>query len=117
MATKEYFENNLTQARAKYGENKWWLSKDPAELVRYQVEEPILLTPLEQYQSALTKVLGRDIWDIDMLTSYSRLQQEARSVLELKAKGEERSEKDKMNAAATTFGDFLSKGYVPQSFR
>ena len=117
MVSKEYFEKNLAEAQAKYGENRWWLSSDPIEYVKHQIEEPILMSPLENYQSALTKVLGRDVWDIDMLMSYSRLQEEARSVLEMKARGEERSEKDKMNASAATLGDFLSKGYVPQKYR
>ena len=57
-----YFEKciNVMNQYEKSG-NEWWLSANPIELAKHQVDESILLIPFDVLKDALIKVLGRNV--------------------------------------------------------
>ncbi|MBR6253384.1 MAG: hypothetical protein IKR04_06085 [Clostridia bacterium] len=60
----DYFEKciNVMRSYEKSGD-EWWLSANPIELAKHQVDESILLIPFEILKDALIKVLGRNVED------------------------------------------------------
>ncbi len=61
-ADPEYFEHCINVMRAyEKNHDAWWLSSDPIELTKRQVDESILLIPYDVLESTFTKVLGRRI--------------------------------------------------------
>ena len=59
-----YFEKCLNvMEEYQKNDNEWWLSSNPIELTKHQVDESILLVPFDVLKYALSKVLGRSIED------------------------------------------------------
>lgn len=61
----------------KYGENRWWESKDPVTVARYQIFEDRLLVYFDLYHDGLTKLLGRAIMSHEFGLNADRLREEA----------------------------------------
>lgn len=45
----------------KYGDNRWWLSKDDEKVLRCQVAEPMLIISVERFISLVNQKLGTNI--------------------------------------------------------
>lgn len=58
-----YFEKciNVMKEYEQKGDVWWLKNKDPAELSRRQIDEKILLIPLQIFKSGLSLVLGREV--------------------------------------------------------
>ncbi len=63
-ADPDYFERCINVMN-EYQKNNdvWWLSSNPIELSKHQVDELILLIPYDVLKDAFTKVLGRRVED------------------------------------------------------
>ena len=69
-----YFEQCI-KVMDKYEKNhdEWWLSTDPIELTKRQVDESILLIPYDVLKRTFTKVLGRCVGDGEISFSNEEL--------------------------------------------
>jgi hypothetical protein len=76
-------KESVTKAVAKYGDNKWWLSEDPAEIARYQLFEPILLVPFGKFHEGTEKLLGRPVYTTEFALSLDGLKKEANAAIAL----------------------------------
>lgn len=68
-------EARMLTAMNKYGENKWWLSKDLKEIAYYQTREDILLVDFSKFHEAITELLGRPVWTHEFAFRDSLLKQ------------------------------------------
>jgi len=69
-----YFEKCLNvMEEYQKNDNEWWLSSNPIELTKHQVDESILLIPFDVLKSTLIKVLGRSIGDEELSFSNKKL--------------------------------------------
>lgn len=68
-------------ATMKKYDHAWWESKDPVEVARYQVFEPIILNG-HLYRKGLEKLIGRGIYCHELGLNREALMQEAREAIE-----------------------------------
>jgi hypothetical protein len=54
-------KKKIFQAIAKYKDNKWWLSKDPIEVAKYQIFEPVFLSDFALVWEGTNRLLGRNV--------------------------------------------------------
>ncbi len=79
---------NILETMKKYGDNKWWRSKDPIYVARYQVFEPILMVPFDKYHKGIEKLLGRPVYTHEFGLDYEGLKREAEEAIRKLKKGE-----------------------------
>jgi hypothetical protein len=59
--------NAYLSVTAKYGENRWWLSSDPVEIARHQVDEAMILAPLGMFREGIKRLIGRYASEEEMI--------------------------------------------------
>jgi hypothetical protein len=89
MTNKQYvieFTNSkkvgikLLEAMLKYGENRWWLSKDLETIGYYQLEEETLLVKFDVFHKGVEQLLQRTLTYYDLLANIEALKKEAEKV-------------------------------------
>lgn len=56
-------ESQFTKAQAiALHESGWWKQKTPEEVALFQLNEPCLCMPFDEFQMAVEKLLGRGVW-------------------------------------------------------
>lgn len=48
--------------KAKYGDNKWWKSKDSREVALGQLQEEIMVMDFGDFHKAVEEACGRPVW-------------------------------------------------------
>ena len=61
----------------KYGDNRWWLSKDKRVIGYYQLMNPCLLVSFQEFHEALEFLLGRSVWPGEIGENSKALKDEA----------------------------------------
>lgn len=62
----------------KYGDNRWWLSKDKRVLGYYQLmEDYMLLHSFDEFKADLGFLLGHPVTTVDLYVNYEQLKAEA----------------------------------------
>lgn len=86
MTYAEYdkLTRQFQEALAKYGDNYWWQSNDPAEIIRYQATEPVLLVNFKKLHESLETVLDRPVHTGELMhpNRWIWLMSEARDAVE-----------------------------------
>lgn len=54
----------------------WWKNKTPEQIVRFQLFEPLLCMPFNDFHWAVEKALGRAIWTHEFGLNYDGLKKE-----------------------------------------
>ena len=72
---------SILKKTAKYGDNKWWLSKDLAKVARYQAFERIFLVDPDLYRESLEKLLGKPISKEELGSNLKGLTKEAQDAI------------------------------------
>ena len=67
----------ILNTMAKYGDNKWWESKDPMHVARFQLFEPVLLVNFGVFHEGTGKLLGRPVYTSEFGLNYDGLKEEA----------------------------------------
>ena len=81
------YVNALRIAMQKYGNNRWWESKDPVEIAKYQVFEDVLMTNFSTFHEGLEKLIGREVYTHEFGLNVKGIRQEARKAI-AKMKGD-----------------------------
>ncbi len=71
----------LKGAMQKYGNNRWWESKDPVEVARYQVFEDVLMTDFSTFHKSVEKLVGRPVYTHEFGLNVEGVRQEAREAI------------------------------------
>lgn len=71
----------IREVAHKYGENKWWLSDDPAVGARYQLFEDVLMLSFDWFKVGVEKLLGRSVRPFEFAVK-EHLQREAKEPIE-----------------------------------
>jgi hypothetical protein len=72
--------NTLKTAMQKY-DTKWWESKDPVEVAKYQIFEDILMTNFSTFHEGIEKLVGRPVYTHEFGLNVNGLRQEAREAI------------------------------------
>lgn len=103
--TCETVEKCLEQME-KFGDNRWWLSKDKRVLGYYQLMNPYLLISFDEFHEALEFLLGRSVSTYEMGLNYEGLKAEAERAF----KGMQDSEEQKAASIEKSFGQLADLG-------
>ncbi len=76
-------KKKMLEVLDSYGENKWWLSKDPEEVVGHQIQEKYLLIDFNHLRQMIAYLLKRPVSlkEFDEGNPYEKLKQEIRNKL------------------------------------
>jgi hypothetical protein len=61
----------------KYGENKWWLSKNPKVIGYYQLFEDVLIVDFSKFHEGIEKLLGRSVWTHEFGLNLDKIREDA----------------------------------------
>jgi hypothetical protein len=70
----------MLEAMLKYGENRWWLSKDLETIGYHQLKEEILLVDFEVYHKGVEQLLQCSFSYYDLLSNVDSLRREAEQI-------------------------------------
>jgi len=70
----------LRTAMQKY-DTRWWESREPVEVARYQVFEDILMTDFGLFHEDVEKLVGRPVYTHDFGLNVNGLRQESREAI------------------------------------
>ena len=90
----------------KFGDNRWWLSKDKRVLGYYQLMNPYLLVSFDEFHEALGFLLGRSVSTHEMGLNYEGLKAEAERAF----KGMQDSEEQKAESIKKSFKQLADLG-------
>lgn len=90
----------------KFGDNRWWTSKDKRVLGYYQLMNPRLLVSFDKFHEALEFLLGRPVWTHEMGLNYEGLKAEAERAF----KGTQDSEEQKAESIKKSFEQLADLG-------
>lgn len=90
----------------KFGDNRWWASKDKKVLGYYQLMNPILLVSFDKFHEALEFLLGRPVWTHEMGLNYEGLKAEAERAF----KGTQDSEEQREESIKKSFEQLADLG-------
>ncbi len=57
-------------------ETNWWESKSAYEIVKFQLYEPLLCMPIDQFDKAVQEVLGMSIWSFEFNSNFETIKKE-----------------------------------------
>ncbi len=86
-AAPQKWKDAVLEVVARYGDNKWWLSKDPMEAARYQIFEDALLVDYRFFHKGLEKLLGRKVFEVEFGFNAEGIQEEAQQAIEARDAG------------------------------
>jgi hypothetical protein len=89
---KEDQKKKVIEVEKKYGTNRWWESNDPYFVVKHQLAERILMVDLDEYHTALNKILEREVYELELLYDTDKLQAEFSQAIIRKSKGIKKSD-------------------------
>lgn len=69
----------MEKAMAKYGDIHWWEYPDKRDRACWQLFEPVLIIPFEDFRSGLENLVGRKIEDSEFAFDVEKLKKEART--------------------------------------
>lgn len=91
-------KKKIFRAIAKYKNNKWWLSKNPIEVAKYQIFEPVFLSDFALVWEGTNRILGRNVLFREFGSGIKCLRKEVREVLRKEKSNLIRAEKTIENA-------------------
>ncbi len=77
--TNDDAEARVQAVKDTYGDNHWWDSDDLRTLGYYQMQEPILILPFQQFHAAAEFLLQRPIWTHEFGLNAAELRAEAQA--------------------------------------
>lgn len=92
--TKEQ-KKEVRKVERKYGNNRWWESKDVAVVIYYQSKERMMMMSYPEYKDALEIFLERPVCDIDFAFNKERVDAEIDTALKRKKAGIGQSEEQR----------------------
>jgi len=100
----------MRKTQARYGDNKWWLSDNWAEMAYYQLSENMLLVDFGDFHKGVEELLGRPVWTHEFGLNIDVLRAEAEMALH----GLTQEERDtNMKQGLKTLFDFAEKKHKP----
>ena len=75
-------QRKVLQTMGKYGENRWWLSRDKAYVSLNQLFEPVLIVNFSDFHEGMETLLGRPVQTVEFGLNLDGLKTEARERVE-----------------------------------
>ena len=108
--------DTLRTAMQKY-DTRWWESRNPVEVARYQVFEDILMTDFSTFHEGVEKLVGRPVYTHEFGLNVNGLRQEAReAIARMEGKGkplDERVASEREYQGIKTLTDYAQKTGKP----
>lgn len=79
--------HNLENAIKKYENNYWWESKDPVEIAKYQIFEPILMVDFQKFHEGLEILIRRPVYTHEFALNIEGLRKEVNESIKMINKG------------------------------
>ena len=74
----------IRAAMKKYGNNRWWESKDPETIARYQFFEDIIMSDFRIYHRGLEILVGRPVYVHELALNREGLTREVQEAIDRK---------------------------------
>lgn len=77
-----YALNRMLWVMSRYGDNRWWLNPDMRIRSYYQLREPVLIIPFNEFHQGLESLIGRSIDTMEFALNKSILLRESQSAFD-----------------------------------